>query len=78
MKLSEDEKEIIEIFKDAGFSGRVFRSSSDGEKWALSDQRAVLCRHYYQERRKTHPEACKWHVEENDPKCKGCSRSRLS
>ena len=74
MKLTKEEQDIVQIFKDAGFSGRVFRSSRDAEKWALSDQRAIACRHYYGERRKVHPEACKWHVEANDPKCKGCSR----
>ena len=72
--LTEDEQDLIEVFKSAGFSGRIFRSSSDAEKGALSDQRAIVCRHYYGERTRGHPEACRWHVEANDQKCKGCSR----
>lgn len=74
MTLTKEEQDIVQIFKDAGFSGRIFRRSGDALKWALSDQRAVVCRHYYGERRRVHPEACRWHIEERDARCKGCDR----
>ena len=72
--LTKDEMDIVQICKNAGFSGRLFRSSSDAESWRLKDRRWQYCYKFYGERRRIHPEACRWHVKANDPKCRGCSR----
>jgi len=74
MDLSETEKQVIQIFKSAGFSGRVFRTEEACERHLEATRKpGIYCPGY---RRTITEEACSWHREERDPQCHGCGRQK--
>jgi hypothetical protein len=72
MELSEREREIVDLFKSAGFSGRVFRSMEALERHLESTSKpGISCPGYG---RRISEEVCSWHKEEKDPVCVDCLR----
>ena len=67
-----DTKEIIRVFKDAGWSGVIYRNVNNA--LAKKDNISPLWCGYKNQLRRVHPEVCKWHMERNDPVCDGCER----
>ncbi|MFC1866565.1 hypothetical protein ACFL0H_00270 [Thermodesulfobacteriota bacterium] len=64
-------QEVITVFKEAGFSGRIYGSMEDALKAKVETCKPVNC-NYRGISRDVHPEACKWHRELNDPECLKC------
>ena len=70
-ELTSSEKAVIEIFKSAGFSGKIFPSEDACIKY-LMETRAKLginCPGY---KHRIDEEPCLWHRGSGDPVCRGC------
>jgi len=62
--------EVIELFKEAGFEGRLFASMGDALKCDyIRDRRCLLCPG---RERRVHFEVCRWHRDGGDPLCSKC------
>lgn len=70
-ELTPAEKAVIDIFKSAGFSGKVFPSEDACLKHLLEtpQARGINCPGYG---RRIAGEACLWHRGSGDPVCQGC------
>ncbi|MFH0844902.1 MAG: hypothetical protein V1930_05455 [Pseudomonadota bacterium] len=66
-------QEVLAIFKEAGFSGKVYRNHEDFRKALEAEPpvRAISCP-YNGRYRDIHPKVCEWHKAENDPECQEC------
>ena len=72
MKLTEPEKRVIEVFKQAAIHGQAFRSQDACFAYLKRTSKSgILCPGYG---RKIALEACNWHKEEQDSLCLGCGR----
>lgn len=68
-------EEIVTKFKEAGFSGRVYRNLEDARKAMdarAEEPRPTLYCPYKGEYRPIPPEVCEWHKEQQDPECSSC------
>ena len=72
-----DTKEIVEMFKSAGFQGRIFTSMEDARKARENEPpyRVCMC-NYKGIKRHVHPAVCEWHKQEKDPECTRCTNSK--
>jgi len=63
--------QIITAFKDAGWSGILYRNVNN----ALNQKKNIkpLWCGYNNQFRLVSPAVCKWHKSKNDPQCEGCS-----
>ena len=63
-------REVIAVFKQAGFSGTVYADAKTAVEALDKNRRmdSILCP-YKNEPRFIHPEVCGWHRKENDPEC---------
>lgn len=74
MNLTEREQEVLNLFKSAGFSGRVFRSREACERHLEATRKpGISCPGYG---RGITEEVCGWHREEKDPVCVECLRNQ--
>ena len=72
MKPTEQERRVIEVFKQAEIHGQAFRSQDACFSYLeLTWKPAIMCPGYG---RKIASEACNWHREEQDPLCLGCGK----
>ena len=63
--------EVLAVFKEAGFSGKVYRSIEHITE--DKDRKSIPCSGY---ERNIHPSACEWQREEQDRKCERCPAVR--
>ena len=72
MESSSEATKVLAIFKEAGFTGFA---TTDPEKLKAKirewNRVGVECT-YQGQKRRAHPEVCKWHHEKQDPQCRGC------
>jgi hypothetical protein len=67
-----DEKDVMAIFKETGFTGRLFHNRKAALKWMANFDGFMRVCPCEGDPRWIHLEVCKWHREEGDPHCNGC------
>lgn len=75
-ELTPSEKAVIDVFKSAGFSGKVFPSEEACTRYLMEAPPAqgIDCPGYG---RRINEEPCSWHRESGDPVCLGCDPLRF-
>jgi hypothetical protein len=68
-----NEREALQLFRDVFPGSRVYATEEQAmEALEMEEPYIPIACCYKGAKRQVHPEACKWHQEENDPQCQGC------
>ena len=67
-------KEALQVFREVFPGSKVYETEAQAVRAMQAEKPCtpILC-NYMGERRRVHPEVCKWHRERNDPLCSGCT-----